>query len=195
MSQFFKFVLQAYIMIFKLQDNITIILFFFNCSNENDSSNILNENNSDSLLTDIDGNTYKTIKIGDQIWTAENLRTTKLNDGTPIEKMKDVNEWRSLKTPAYCYYNKTNDQDSITKIFLKFFLFSVDTDEVQKNHSVQLKLKENEDTIQVNSIELLMSDNVKPHADGNKIDYIQSMDEEGFIVGKPGQTGCEGCSC
>ena len=57
------------------------------------------------------------------------------------------------------------------------------------------ELKDNEDTIQVNSIDLLMSDNVKPYADGNTIDYIQSTNGEGFVIGKPGQTGCEGCSC
>ena len=57
------------------------------------------------------------------------------------------------------------------------------------------ELKENEETIQVNGIDLLMSDYVKPYADGNTIDYIKSTDREGFVVGKPGQTGCEGCSC
>ena len=57
------------------------------------------------------------------------------------------------------------------------------------------ELKENEETIQVNSIDLLMSDDVKPYADGNTLDYIQSPEGEGFVIGKPGQTGCEGCSC
>ena len=58
------------------------------------------------------------------------------------------------------------------------------------------ELKENEETIQVNSIDLLMSDNVKSSADGNTIDYIQSTEgEEGFVIGIPGQTDCEGCSC
>ena len=57
------------------------------------------------------------------------------------------------------------------------------------------ELKENEETIQVNSIDLLMSDNIKPYADGNIIDYIQSTEGEGFVIGIPGQTGCEGCSC
>ncbi len=46
------------------------------------------DNNSDQVIknavTDIDGNSYDAIQLGNQVWMAENLRTTKYADGTTI---------------------------------------------------------------------------------------------------------------
>jgi len=58
-------------------------------------------------VTDIDGNVYRTIIIGTQVWMAENLKTTKYKDGTSILIVTDNTEWTALLTPAYCWYNNT----------------------------------------------------------------------------------------
>ena len=58
-------------------------------------------------VTDIENNIYKTVKIGDQWWMAENLKTTKYNDGTEIPLVTDFTIWRALTTGAYTDYAGT----------------------------------------------------------------------------------------
>ena len=59
-------------------------------------------------VTDYDGNVYKTVLLGDQYWMAENLKTTRYNNGTAIPLVTDNASWFYLKTPGYCWYN--NDE-------------------------------------------------------------------------------------
>lgn len=61
-------------------------------------------------VTDIDGNTYKTVKIGEQWWMAENLRTTRLNNGDPIPLVTDPTKWGIQISPGFCWYD--NDPDN-----------------------------------------------------------------------------------
>ncbi len=72
------------------------------------------------VLKDIDGNVYKTITIGTQIWMAENLKTTRFNDGSAIPLVGDVNKWYRMyyshsHEPAYCWYN--NDATANKKTY------------------------------------------------------------------------------
>lgn len=64
-------------------------------------------------VTDIEGNVYNTIAIGNQIWMVENLKTTKYNDGTSIPNVTDNALWGVLNTPCYCWYNNDVTNKSI----------------------------------------------------------------------------------
>lgn len=80
-------------------------------------------NNSDSnpvsqdagTVTDIDGNVYHAIKIGNQVWTVENLSVTKYNDGSLIPLDTSAVTWDSAKTLKYCFNENTTNAESIKK--------------------------------------------------------------------------------
>jgi len=58
-----------------------------------------------------DGRVYKTVKIGEQVWMAENLNTDRFRNGDPIFYGKTNQEWilaGQSKQAAFCYYQ--NDQ-------------------------------------------------------------------------------------
>jgi uncharacterized protein (TIGR02145 family) len=57
------------------------------------------------ILSDIDGNVYKTLVIGTQVWMAENLKTTRYNNGTAIPYIANSTAWAALTSGAYCNYN------------------------------------------------------------------------------------------
>ncbi len=65
-------------------------------------------------VSDIDGNSYKTIKLGSQWWMAENLKTTHYADGSNIPYVKPTDTWNSLayNASAYCFFN---NNDSLYK--------------------------------------------------------------------------------
>ena len=64
----------------------------------------LNNDGLGQMLSDVDGNTYKTVYIGTQQWMAENLKVTKYSDGTTIPNITDNTQWSNLTSGAWVYY-------------------------------------------------------------------------------------------
>ena len=58
-----------------------------------------------SNITDVEGNSYKTVYIGTQQWMGENLKTSKYSDGTTIPNITDNTQWSNNTTRAWTYYN------------------------------------------------------------------------------------------
>ena len=56
-------------------------------------------------VTDIDGNVYETVIIGDQLWMAENLKVTHYRNGDEIPTGYSNDDWSNLFTGAYAVYD------------------------------------------------------------------------------------------
>ncbi len=59
------------------------------------------DNGNDNTVTDIDGNVYPTVEIGNQEWMAKNLRVTSYRNGTPIPGDLNDNDWENTEDGAY----------------------------------------------------------------------------------------------
>jgi uncharacterized protein (TIGR02145 family) len=60
-----------------------------------------------STVSDIDGNTYVTVKIGNQWWMVENLRATHYRNGDLIPILSTDTEWQNTTAGACCNYDNT----------------------------------------------------------------------------------------
>ena len=77
------------------------LLFLVACTEKDTSINP-----ETSTVTDVDGKVYKTVKIGDQWWMAENLSVEKFNNGDPISfiNANDLEGWSDTLLPLFCIY-------------------------------------------------------------------------------------------
>jgi uncharacterized protein (TIGR02145 family) len=77
------------------------------------------EENEVITVTDIDGNIYQTVTIGNQTWLAENLKVTNYRDGSPISHVTDNAVWGDITTEAYCIpkNNSSNEVDTYGALY------------------------------------------------------------------------------
>ncbi len=64
-------------------------------------------------ITDIDGNQYDLIKIGNQIWMKENLKVSKYRNGESIPTGLVNSAWANTNKGAYAIYNNENANNNI----------------------------------------------------------------------------------
>ncbi|MFM7672831.1 MAG: FISUMP domain-containing protein [Bacteroidota bacterium] len=79
-----------------------------------------------SLKDARDGRIYKTVKIGEQVWMAENLNADRFRNGDTIFEAKSEEEWRlagKLAKPAWCYFeNEVKNKVIFGKLYNRYAL-------------------------------------------------------------------------
>ena len=98
-------------------NNVTIHVLVFLC--------IISTGLKAQTVKDIDGNIYPTVIKDSNIWMAENLKTTRLNDGTAIPLIEDSRIWETLTQPAYCWL--FNDEATNRDIGILYNWYAVET--------------------------------------------------------------------
>ena len=66
-----------------------------------------------TTVTDIDGNTYNTVQIGNQVWMSENLKTSRYRNGGLIPNVMDNTAWSNSTTGAWSYYFNAEANNAI----------------------------------------------------------------------------------
>ncbi|MBV5315631.1 MAG: T9SS type A sorting domain-containing protein [Prolixibacteraceae bacterium] len=80
--------------------------------------------------SDVDGNNYPVVQIGTQVWMAENLKSTKYNDGTAIPNVSDPSAWAALITPGYCNFNNIASTETIPTFGRLYNWFAINTEKL-----------------------------------------------------------------
>ena len=80
------------------------VIALVGCADKTDEPRVIET----STVTDVDGNVYKTVKIGNQWWMAENLSVTHFNDGSALDffALNDADTlWANAANPSYTVIN------------------------------------------------------------------------------------------
>jgi len=83
--------------------SLSALILLSACSKD-EVTELIPVNDTPGWVKDVEGNTYSTIRIGNQIWMAENLKTTRYNNGNAIATGHSGEQWANLGTGAYIIY-------------------------------------------------------------------------------------------
>jgi len=97
----------------------TLLALPLSCSKDKDKDDddnnttgiVFNADKTYGSVSDIDGNTYKTIQIGSQTWMAENLKTEHYSNGDPITNVNEFDLWEVLLEGAWTYYDNNDNMN------------------------------------------------------------------------------------
>lgn len=89
-------------------------LILVSCSDTQQGSQSTYSNDS---VKDIDGNVYKTVKIGNQWWMAENLKITRYRNGDEIPSLSDDDEWDNGAGSCCNYNNDTTNVEIYGRLY------------------------------------------------------------------------------
>ncbi len=95
--------------IFLVMMSLSTVFINLSCSDNSTGSNDGNNSETTGTVSDIDGNSYKTVKIGDQWWMAENLKVTRYRNGDAIPFPTDSLGWANTTSGAYGIYENNNN--------------------------------------------------------------------------------------
>ena len=70
-------------------------------------ANLGSGSNTDTV-TDVDGNIYRTVTLGGQMWMAENLAVTRMNDGSEIAEYAFGQNWNGGGLPRFQWADTTD---------------------------------------------------------------------------------------
>lgn len=99
---------------------LTLMLSFQSCKKDSEDTTLIET----GTVTDIDGNTYKTVKIGFQWWMAENLRVTHFRNGANITEVRENSAWIDHKSSAWCNYENDANNDLVYGKLYNFYAIS-----------------------------------------------------------------------
>jgi uncharacterized protein (TIGR02145 family) len=77
------------------------------------SINGLKSSGVEYTIYEQDPNLFEPIVIGDQTWMSRNLNVSLYRNGDTIPQVTDLEEWKKLKTGAWCYYENNAKNQSI----------------------------------------------------------------------------------
>ncbi|MFO7934424.1 MAG: fibrobacter succinogenes major paralogous domain-containing protein [Bacteroidales bacterium] len=110
---------------------------------------------AETFIDPLDGRVYKTVKLGTQVWLAENLNADKYRNGDPVLNRKGKGEWGKHETGAWCFYDNEKKNGEIYGRLYNWFAVNdprglapegwhIPTDEEWKELEIYLGLGETE---------------------------------------------------